>query len=136
MTPVPQSATVATLLSCYQSFDQSNLHYRFVRCYSLSVALVGPDPYTPGTHQSTLERPGNWTTQRSDDSKETPTTVAGRVKPMTLKLILVASEPNAQHYQDRLRTGLLSVRIMQLGGISGHGVVGLVSQWDSTIKLP
>ena len=33
-------------------------------------------------------------------------------------------------------TGYLSVRIMWLSGISGHGVNSLISQWGSTIKSP
>ena len=36
----------------------------------------------------------------------------GRVKPKTLKLILIASWPGAQHYLDREKTGWLSVRII------------------------
>ena len=38
----------------------------------------------------------------------------GRVKPMTLKLIVVTSQPGAQHYQDRARAGWPSVSIMQM----------------------
>ena len=37
---------------------------------------------------------------------------SGQVKPMTVKLILVASYPGARNYYDRERTTLLSVRIM------------------------
>ena len=33
-------------------------------------------------------------------------------------------------------TGWLTVSVMWLSGILGHGAGGLVSQWDSTIKLP
>ena len=40
------------------------------------------------------------------------------------------------HYYNRARTGWLSIRIMWLSGISGHGAGGLVSQLGSTIKLP
>ena len=40
------------------------------------------------------------------------------------------------YYQDRARTGRLSVRLMQLSGIAGHGASGLVFQWSSTIKSP
>ena len=51
--------------------------------------------------------------------------------PMTYKIYT-----GAQHYQDRVRTGCLSVRIMWLSGISVHGPDGLVSQWVIIIKLP
>ena len=60
----------------------------------------------------------------------------GGVKSMTLKLILVAPWPSTQHYLDRAMTGWLSVRIMWLSGIAGHGANVLDSWWGSTIKSP
>ena len=60
----------------------------------------------------------------------------GWVKPITLKLILVTPQPGTQNYWDRTRTAWLSVRIMPLSGIAGHGASGLMFQWGSTIKSP
>ena len=54
----------------------------------------------------------------------------GRVKPMTLKLIPVASSPGTLHYYIRRSTGWLSARIMW------PSASGLASQWGSTIKTP
>ena len=60
----------------------------------------------------------------------------GRVKPITLKLILVAPWPGARHYEERARTVWLSVGIMQLSGTAGHCAGGLVFQCRSTMKSP
>ena len=45
---------------------------------------------------------------------------------MPTKLILGANKPDAWHYWDMARNGSLSVRIMWLCVISGHGA-GLIS---------
>ena len=45
----------------------------------------------------------------------------GRVKPMTLKLILVVSYPGARHYYDRARTGWFTFRIIWLSGLMTLG---------------
>ena len=47
---------------------------------------------------------------------------------------LVASWPGNWHYWARERTGWLSVRLIGLSRISGHGAVGMVLQWGSTIN--
>ena len=51
----------------------------------------------------------------------------GRVKPMTFKLMLVVSLLGTQHYQDRVRTGWLSVKIMRLSRIASHDAGSLMS---------
>ena len=58
------------------------------------------------------------------------------VKPITKQFILGASQLGALHYQDRARTGCLSVRIILLSEISGNGTGGLLFHWSNTIQLP
>ena len=65
-----------------------------------------------------------------------PSSNPGWVKPMILKLIFVAPLPGVRHYYDRAGTHWLSVRIMRLGGIAGHGASGMVFQRGITIKSP
>ena len=62
---------------------------------------------------------GSWSSQTSDLNIDTRRFLARQ-----LALLGIA------------RTDWLSVRIMSLGGISGHGAGSLVFQWGSTIKSP
>ena len=59
-----------------------------------------------------------------------------RIKPKTLKFILVASKTSSLHYEDKARIGWFSVRIMWVSRASGHGTGSLTSQWGSTKRLP
>ena len=58
-----------------------------------------------------------------------------RVKPMTIKLVFVASPLSMQHYGERAMTGWLGIRIMcpKWGTMS---ISRMLFQWASTIKNP
>ena len=64
--------------------------------------------------------------------REVAGSIPGQVIPKTLKMVLAALSLGAQYYESRARTGLLSVSIMWLGGIS---VWGVIFQWGSTLKV-
>ena len=92
----------------------------------LRICTVSPEPSWPA-EGSLVERPLC--------DRKVAGLIPGEVIPKTLKMVLVALSPGAQHQEGRARTAQLSVSIMSLGGISCQSVWGMIFQWGSTLKV-